>query len=281
VSFEELRKRLERLNRGPVPGLIRPASELPTATTTHSVLSRRLSLEAVVPGRVAHVGDLSFYSIERHLGCDGQPGATIVHRLLDAVREATAGVQAHPLHPDFTDSLACGTTGLLFTDLETCGFFGTPIFLIGTMYVDPTGLRVEQLFARNYAQEAGILTRFGQLFQARPRLVTFNGKAFDWPFIAGRAVVCRVPIAGLQGHCDLLHAARRRFRTALPDCRLQTLERYVCGRRRVGDLPSSEVPSAYHAFVRSGDAYQVREIVEHNFLDLITLAELLTELLLP
>jgi len=110
----------------------------------------------------------------------------------------------------------------------------------------------------------------------RPVLLTFNGKSFDWPFLLDQAAVSRMALPDLRNHCDLLHAARRRYRDRLPDCRLRTLELHVCGRHRVGDIAGAD-----HRFVQTGDARLLREIVHHNFLDLITLAELLTVLTVP
>jgi uncharacterized protein YprB with RNaseH-like and TPR domain len=75
-------------------------------------------------------------------------------------------------------------------------------------------------------------------------------------------------------HVDILHHARRRWRGKLPDCKLQTLERYVCGRRRSGDIPGVEIPAAYQRFVEKGDPREMELILFHNALDLVTLLDL-------
>ena len=75
-------------------------------------------------------------------------------------------------------------------------------------------------------------------------------------------------------HCDLLHHARRRWRDEMPNCKLQTLERLLCGRHRAGDIPGSEIPAAYADFVRSGNAVSMKAILHHNALDLVTLCHL-------
>ena len=82
-------------------------------------------------------------------------------------------------------------------------------------------------------------------------------------------------------HIDLLHHSRRVWRQQLPNCRLQTLERYICGRHRVGDLPGSEIPEAYHDYVRTGGLRQVRAILHHNALDLVTLLQLALAIFKP
>ena len=55
-------------------------------------------------------------------------------------------------------------------------------------------------------------------------------------------------------------------------CRLATLERVLCGVTRVGDVPGMEIPSRYFRFLRSGDARPLEAVLEHNRLDLISLA---------
>ena len=68
------------------------------------------------------------------------------------------------------------------------------------------------------------------------------------------------------------------WRSRLPDCRLQTLERYICRRWRSGDVPSDEVPALYHDFVRRGNPYRLVPVFHHNLLDVITMGEILRAL---
>jgi uncharacterized protein YprB with RNaseH-like and TPR domain len=58
-----------------------------------------------------------------------------------------------------------------------------------------------------------------------------------------------------------------------------TLEEGICGRRRTGDIPGSEIPEAYHEFVRTGNAHRIWAILYHNALDLVTMGELLLDML--
>jgi uncharacterized protein YprB with RNaseH-like and TPR domain len=105
--------------------------------------------------------------------------------------------------------------------------------------------------------------------------VTYNGKSFDLPFLTARATVTGARMPPLRDHLDLIYAARRRYRDTYPDCRLQTLEHRLCGRLRTDDVPGSQIPQAYHEFVRTGDARVMARVLKHNLLDLATLAELL------
>jgi uncharacterized protein YprB with RNaseH-like and TPR domain len=77
---------------------------------------------------------------------------------------------------------------------------------------------------------------------------------------------------------DLLHHARRRWKHLYPDCKLTTLERHVCRRRRAGDVPGDEVPGLYHDYVKRGDPYRLIPVFHHNLLDVITMSEVLRKL---
>jgi hypothetical protein len=106
------------------------------------------------------------------------------------------------------------------------------------------------------------------------------------PLIETRFLFHRVPCA-LDGvpHLDMLHPARRMWRqrplamgTPDPDdssCSLAVLEKQIAGLHRVGDVPGYEIPSRFFKFVRTGDVRPLEAVMEHNRLDLISLAALL------
>ncbi|MFH0777325.1 MAG: ribonuclease H-like domain-containing protein [Candidatus Eisenbacteria bacterium] len=167
----------------------------------------------------------------------------------------------------------------VFLDIESTGLYNCMAFLVGTMFASGNDFVIRQFFARDYSEEKSlihILSRFLANFDC---IVTFNGKTFDVPVIADRAIYHKVRFAPRLFHFDLLHHSRRHWRGVLPNCRLQTLERHVCRRRRVGDIPSAEIPRLYHDYVRTGDPYLLVKVFHHNMLDLITMSELLLELM--
>jgi uncharacterized protein YprB with RNaseH-like and TPR domain len=169
---------------------------------------------------------------------------------------------------------------LLFLDCETCGLSGTGIFLVGLMAWEDGHLAFEQWLARDYSEESAILQAFADRFEQAGVLVTFNGKSFDMSMIRERCAFHGVELPHRRvPHLDLLHESRKRWRRDLPNCKLQTLERHLCHRNRVGDIPGAEIPEAYHRFVASGDARQVRDILHHNLLDLLTMAQTVVALL--
>ena len=170
---------------------------------------------------------------------------------------------------------------VIVIDLETTGLGHSPLFLIGTLTWEEDNLIVRQYLARNYAEEPAATAAFLDSLPEKKLLVSFNGKSFDIPYLRARAAACGIPYTLTLAHFDLLHTARRLWRGTLPNCRLQTLERHLCARTRGNDIPGADIPDAYHDYVRTGNAAQMVQIIEHNRLDLVTLAELMTRLAEP
>ena len=216
----------------------------------------------------------------------GQHGTVYVHeRLRSAIEKPRRGwgALAEPAvgEPELAAVAAAGLERALFLDLETGGLSASPVFLAGTMHWNGADFVVRQYFARHYGEEAALIEAVCEQSRAFDFLVTFNGKSYDVPFLQNRAVLHGVTMHLPTGHLDLLHASRRRWRGVFEDCRLQTLERQVCRLKRVGDVPSEEVPALYHDFVRNGDPYRLVPVFHHNMLDVITMAELLRALCAP
>jgi uncharacterized protein YprB with RNaseH-like and TPR domain len=167
---------------------------------------------------------------------------------------------------------------VIFLDIETTGLGMTPLFLIGTMECLQDGFHFRQYFARDYSEEGSVIAAVSERLAQTGLLVTFNGKSFDVPFIQNRATATGVRLRYPESHLDILHEARRCYRRDLPNCRLQTLEQMVCGRCREDDIPSAEIPQAYHEFVRTGNANRIRLILQHNLYDLLTMADLMSRM---
>lgn len=213
---------------------------------------------------------------------DGR-GAVFVHERLrsqvERPRRGWGGLEPPPdAEPELAILAALGLEHALFLDLETGGLSSSPVFLAGTMHWNGEDFVMRQYFARHYGEEPALLRAVSEQAARFEVLVTFNGRSYDVPFLRSRALVHGETLALPGTHLDLLHAARRRWRDRLEDCRLQTLERHVCRRRRSGDVPSEEVPGLYHDYVRHGDPYRLVPVFHHNLLDVITMAELLRAL---
>jgi uncharacterized protein YprB with RNaseH-like and TPR domain len=177
-----------------------------------------------------------------------------------------------------------GRCPLVFFDLETTGLSGgagTHAFLVGCGWFDEEGAFItEQHLMTDYAGERGMLSVVADDLRRTGTLVTFNGKSFDAPVIETRYLFHRreSPCAQLP-HLDVLHPARRFWGGASESgCSLTALESQVLGIRRIDDVPGFEIPARYFQFIRSGDARPLSAVLEHNRLDLISLAGLTARL---
>jgi uncharacterized protein YprB with RNaseH-like and TPR domain len=174
----------------------------------------------------------------------------------------------------------------VFIDLETTGISGgagTVAFLVGCGFFDLGAFQVRQFLLTSYASERALLSAVTEFFGGTDLIVTYNGKTFDVPVMETRWSFHRLPMPDFSQdvpHFDMLHPARRLWSTrvgsddgtAAGGCRLTTLERDVLGFRRIGDVPGMEIPRRFFQFLRSGDARPLEAVLEHNRLDLVSLA---------
>jgi uncharacterized protein len=219
-----------------------------------------------------------FYPADHHHG---------LLRIGDVPGRALAAAEELTLLGGVPEPLDAPPRALLFVDLETTGLSGgagTYAFLVGCGFFEPHGFRVTQYVMPAYQHERPLLAQVEALVRASAGLVSYNGKSFDVPVLETRYQFNRLspPFEGLA-HVDMLHPARRFWRGApmaagawpeTDSCRLATLERTLFGVRRLGDVPGFEIPARYFGFIRSGDAAPLEPVLEHNRLDLVSLAAL-------
>lgn len=173
-----------------------------------------------------------------------------------------------PIPAEFADGTAA------FYDTETLGLGSPAIFLAGLAVVAGGAVTIEQWYAADYSREVALLARVRDRLTAHALLVTFNGRSYDLPVTRDRLVRFRLEPLGRVPDVDLLPLCRRKWRDTVPNCRLVTLERHVLGRRRIGDVPSWEIPSRYLDAVRTGDCRELDPVFHHNALDLVSMVEL-------
>jgi uncharacterized protein YprB with RNaseH-like and TPR domain len=174
----------------------------------------------------------------------------------------------------------------VFFDLETTGLSGgagTYAFLVGCGWFDDGTFMTRQFLLTRFADERPMLDAVAGELSRAGALVSFNGKSFDVPVLETRYLFHRLAwVAADVPHVDVLHPARRFWRkpaSAETNCSLTTLEGAILGARRTGDVPGHEIPERYFRFVRSGDPRPLAAVLEHNRLDLLTLAGLTARLL--
>jgi len=291
--IRDIRGRLERLTSTTVVAEVHEAhdrarrdalDEIDDPDAIRAVLRERLrSIEdrakrratAELPGSIietdegpVHVVRLSFAPSHRH-------GTSPVGDALEVAPRTVRRLSLDEALEGFDPA------GALFLDTETTGLAGgtgTIPFLIGLGWFEGGTFLVEQLFVREPAHEPATLAWLGRRIERATALVSYNGKAFDWPLLRTRFVMARSGAPPSRPHLDLLAASRRVYKRRVGECRLVSLESHVLGFVREGDVPGSMIPGIYQDWLWSGATAMLEAVFEHNAQDIVALPALLGRL---
>lgn len=260
----DLRQRLERLgvHKGPANLKAPPIQK-----------SGKPGIERFIPGQVIETEYGGFF-----LGGEDYPLAhQHGHWALEAAL-AQSGAKMVTLARD--ESLTrLDFRSAIFLDTETTGLAGgtgTYAFLVGVGYFEGEQFLLRQFFMRDYDEELAMISELKQLLGRFSALVTFNGRAFDWPLLETRFVLSRqqTPLQD-SPHLDLLHLARRLWRVRLPSCALSSLEQNVLGVQRTSDdVPGWLVPQVYFDYLRNRDPRPLVQVFYHNAQDILSMVTL-------
>jgi uncharacterized protein len=270
----------------PAPPTLPPGADVVDAPELERPAARRFGPrghgpETLLPGRermtpfgACYVAEWRYplrhrhgdHPLERALDILPGEGAPLLVRTRDE-RHALASVD--PYRVAYLDT---ETTGL-------AGGTGTYAFLIGVGRVYGEEFVVRQLFLRDLDEELAALHVLTEELAGCPVLVTYNGKAFDWPLLETRYAMARrggpARPPDPRAHVDLLFAARRLWRGRLESCSLGTVEGAILGVRRGEDTPGWLIPQMYFAYLRNRDVRPLAGVFRHNVLDILSLAGLL------
>jgi len=214
------------------------------------------------------------FRLENRFPLNHQHGSLALRDLLDFEPALAAEVAG---------DLKLGATrlgSLAFVDLETTGLAGgtgTLGFLVGVGTFQPDGFRLRQYFLRDPNEEAAMLRSLKLELEQLEGIVSFNGRAFDLPLLEARSTIALRERWRLNEwpHFDLLYPARRLWRRSLADCRLGTLEQSILQVTRAEeDVPGELIPGMYLEYLRTGDASDMRRVIYHNSVDILSLVGL-------
>jgi hypothetical protein len=284
---------LERLRgivqgRSPVPSVAGPATDLVRSESdgfSRCRADQAARAAIILGGAVVERSEGAVIIVDREYRAGMRHGRLAIGEIATIIND---GGDAMTLMAEAWPA-AKGITGrLLFIDLETTGLFGgagTQVFLIGCAAIAGDGIRIRQFLLPGFEHERALLAELQSWAKDHGALCTYNGRTFDVPLVETRFMFHRLPCP-LEGvpHLDMLHASRRLWRqrpmTTGPDpddasCSLAVLEKHIAGVHRVGDVPGYEIPSRFFRFIRDGDARPLEAVLEHNRLDLLSLAAVL------
>jgi uncharacterized protein YprB with RNaseH-like and TPR domain len=170
-----------------------------------------------------------------------------------------------------------------FLDTETTGLAGgsgTYTFLVGLGRFEGETFRLAQFFLRDPAEELAQLSAIENFLAPCEAIVSFNGKSFDLPLLNARYITNGwPPPLKNTAHIDLLHLARRLWRSRLPSRTLGDLEAKILGATRTErDVPGWMVADLYFDYLHSGDARPLLGVFYHNEMDVVSLAALLNHM---
>lgn len=181
---------------------------------------------------------------------------------------------------DPTSVLGLGETPperILFLDIETAGLRNDDaIICVGAAWWNGTTLETTVWNLLEEEAEGRMLRAFAETASSFASVCTFNGKSFDIPRLKKRfeRFAIRSPFDAM-GHIDLVLTARRQLPRQNHALGLQTLERTQLRFHREDDLPGSEVPRRWKSYLASGNPSLLHDVIEHNLLDVVSLAALL------
>ncbi len=228
-------------------------------------------IDLIVPGSEHVTSRGTHFIVEQRITDPTDGGLSSVERTLPTI-----------LGTGLDDMPAIDPAEILFLDTETTGLdrgTGTHVFLVGLGYFDGSSFIVEQHFLRGLHEEPSMLESILERINRSRLLVTYNGRGFDWPMIAGRLILHGYRDFNQPLHWDLLTSTRRIWRNRLQDCSLGNIEREILGVQRFGDVPGYMIPDLYFAYLRNHDAAPLRPVFSHNQEDIVSLARLADQLI--
>lgn len=221
-------------------------------------------------------GDYCFVR-EKVYPLDMKHGRYQFSQFIEAVEAWNDSNFMHPL-----SSKGFGPDQLFFFDTETTGLgggAGNTIFLLGHASVKEDKIVLKQHLLPRPGSEVPLYQSFLEQIDYTT-LVTYNGKAFDWPQVKTRHTLIKdhVPKLPSFGHFDLFHGARRLWKHKLERLKLSIVEKEVLDIHRKDDVPGFLAPMIYFDFVESGNPEGILGILKHNEIDILSLITLYTHL---
>ncbi len=270
------RLRLQKVKKKLPPSV--PAEVLAARVEQKHVEQREAAERTELPGREVVTPNGAFQLIENRYALDFVHGPLPLANLLTR-NAATAALLAR----DENLSQA-SLQNLAFLDTETTGLAGgagTLAFLVGVGVFEHDAYVLRQYFLRDPGEESAMLTALLDDLAPRTGWVTFNGKSFDLPLLDTRLVMNRLRVRlSPRPHLDLLMPARRLYRGRLESCSLGYLEQHVFNIiRDQEDVSGALIPGMYLDYLRSGDARDMRRVIYHNAIDILSMVTLAGHLL--
>lgn len=167
----------------------------------------------------------------------------------------------------------------VFFDIETTGFSRSKnrIYLIGYLIKSARNYIFKQLMTQSQADEKEMLRTFLDDIKSFDNLITFNGHAFDIPFVKERAAKYFIKdnlsdFTSIDIYKDI---KTRAHLLGLKDYKLKTIEAYL-GIDREDIFSGGELISLYYEYEATKDAKLEKVLLLHNREDILNLPGLVS-----
>lgn len=165
-------------------------------------------------------------------------------------------------------------------DIETTGLSrkNNMIYLIGLLYQDVNSNRwiLKQYFSNSMDKEKYILKEFIQDISRFDKIITYNGDAFDLPFINYRLDYYKInTFIDLSKSYDLYRIIRQnKHFLDLENLKLKTIEESL-GFYRKDIYSGFDCIGFYNNYIRSQDQVLKDRILKHNYDDLVHMLDII------
>ena len=181
------------------------------------------------------------------------------------------------VYPEQVKSLIPPEEFVLF-DIETTGLSHSHnhVILIGYIVFDGQDFILHQLFCENRNEERKILVEFQKVLEEKAYYISYNGRAFDIPFLNSRYKIHDIPCELKKyRNLDIMRLVKlNRDYFNLPDFKLKTVEKFL-GIERQDTISGKESVELYDLYEKIQTHELEEKILLHNYEDILYLLKCL------
>ncbi|MBP1745113.1 MAG: polymerase [Firmicutes bacterium] len=174
------------------------------------------------------------------------------------------------------NSVAAAKDGVIYFDIETTGFdkVNDKIMLISYGRFDRGEFVIKQIFADSLSEEKELLELFVEDIADADAWCSYNGIAFDEPFIRKKLQMHGIESDLPAEHVDLYRLIRPYHKSlGMERCNLKTVEKFL-GINRMDTIDGGLSVGLYNQYLDTADQELKRIIMLHNYEDVLNLPEI-------
>lgn len=166
---------------------------------------------------------------------------------------------------------------LVFFDIEATGFNGKKDWIFALSFftiIKGYGIG-ETLICESIKDEKFLIERFMEVIKHK-NLCSYNGKAFDEPFLRKRSIIYGIKIPEIIEHKDLYRELRPyKNGLNLKSLSLKEIEKILCIYRDE-EITAMECVNLYKNYLETLDITKLEKIINYNFSDVKVLPHIFT-----